>query len=448
MQQNPRMMFGHKLWLLALVMVVLLSEAPAAEGAGGLSLDKAYAPVTPFQGARPVGVDPSTLTGKVMCGYQGWFGAPGDGVNDRWVHYNAGKRFEPGFCTIDLWPDMTEYGKDERFPTEFRHADGRVAEVFSSVNSRSVLRHFEWMQQYGIDGIFLQRFVSGKKSAQSYLHNNTVLKNAREAAAATGRTWALMYDLSGFKAAEGPSSVIDDWKRLEDHGKIRADASYLRHGGKPVVAVWGAGFSSREIRPEVFGEIVDFLKSDPLYGGNCVMLGVPAGWATGTGAAARDEGWKAIYQKADILSPWAVGSYRNQGYEREIAKRANTDLPLTREGKQDYLPVIFPGFSWHNLKKHAGEEASLDAIPREGGKFLWGQARAWKNAGVDMLYVAMFDEIDEGTAIFKCTDDVPVGDSPLLTYQGRPSDHYLWLVGEIGRMVRGEVPPTPALPAR
>ena len=29
----------------------------------------------------PAKVDPSTLTGKVMCGYQGWFNCAGDGAD-------------------------------------------------------------------------------------------------------------------------------------------------------------------------------------------------------------------------------------------------------------------------------------------------------------------------------------------------------------------------------
>jgi len=48
----------------------------------------------------------------------------------------------------------------------------------------------------------------------------------------------------------------------------------------------------------------------------------------------------------------------------------------------------------------------------------------------------MFDEVDEGTAIFKCTNQPPVG--RFCTYEGYPSDHYLTLAGLAGRYLRGE----------
>jgi len=105
--------------------------------------------------------------------------------------------------------------------------------------------------------------------------------------------------------------------------------------------------------------------------------------------------------------------------------------------------VAFPGFSWHNLRP----ESPSNQIPRLKGRFLWSQYLAAREAGATMLYQAMFDEVDEGTAIFKCTNDPPVGASPFIDYEGLPSDFYLRLTGAGGKLLRGEIEPTPEVPA-
>ena len=118
------------------------------------------------------------------------------------------------------------------------------------------------------------------------------------------------------------------------------------------------------------------------------------------------------------------------------------DVVWAREHDIDYMPVIFPGFSWHNLK---GED--LGAIPRLDGRFMWSQVLAAKKEDCGMLYIAMFDEVDEGTAIFKCTNNPPAsGGSKFLTLGGLPSDYYLRLAGEAGKLLRGEIPPSTKLP--
>jgi hypothetical protein len=89
----------------------------------------------------------------------------------------------------------------------------------------------------------------------------------------------------------------------------------------------------------------------------------------------------------------------------------------------------------------------LNAIPRLKGRFFWSQIAAAKRAGADMLYVAMFDEVDEGTAIFKVTNSPPVGEGvQFVTYEGLPSDHYLRLTGFAGKIIRGELTVTDAPP--
>ncbi|MEM7233497.1 MAG: xylosidase/arabinosidase, partial [Planctomycetota bacterium] len=273
---------------LVFVLAVLCSPLPADPPK---TRDEALARLESFRGESAPGVDTTTLNGKVMTGYQGWFNCPKDGSGRGWVHYGRGKRFSPKACTIDLWPDVSELTKEERFATEFRKKDGSAAEVFSSHHPKTVDRHFRWMKEYGIDGAFVQRFAVTTRSTRGFNHCNRVLTSCRAAANRHGRAYAIMYDLSGLGAG-GTQVVIDDWKVLVDRFQFgkHGDKAYLRHRGKLVVAVWGIGFSDG--RKYSLGEcerLIRFLKDDPKYGGNTVMLGVPTYWRTKTRDAVDDE---------------------------------------------------------------------------------------------------------------------------------------------------------------
>jgi hypothetical protein len=117
----------------------------------------------------------------------------------------------------------------------------------------------------------------------------------------------------------------------------------------------------------------------------------------------------------------------------------------------DYVPCVCPGFSWHNLSRFEFPDdiKPSGSIPRQGGKFYWQQIFTAMGAGANKLYIAMFDEVNEGTAIFKCTDNPPVNpDCQFIGMDGRPSDHYLWLTGEASRMLRKEIPLTKRMPER
>ncbi|MFC1652659.1 hypothetical protein ACFL3F_02960 [Planctomycetota bacterium] len=162
-----------------------------------MSMEKVNNAMEPYDGPCVKGVDTSTVLGKVMCGYQGWFRCPGDGSGRGWVHWNGRQGFKPGSCTIDFWPDTRELTDAEKYETSFKHADGSTAYVYSSFDKRPVLRHFKWMQQTGIHGVFVQRFIGTTAKLTSLYGVNQVLKNVREGANTYGRSWALMYDMSG-----------------------------------------------------------------------------------------------------------------------------------------------------------------------------------------------------------------------------------------------------------
>jgi len=86
------------------------------------------------------------------------------------------------------------------------------------------------MKQYGIDGVFVQRFLVELRDPSF----DTVIDHVRQSASATGRAYAVCYDLSGAPQDRMFDILTADWKRLVDEQKVTADDRYLRHNGKPV----------------------------------------------------------------------------------------------------------------------------------------------------------------------------------------------------------------------
>ena len=371
-----------------------------------------------------------SIKNLVMAGYQGWFNTPEDGAGLGWKHFEKEKEFKPGKCTIDLWPDVSEYEKT--YETAFKLPDETPAKVFSSYDASTTDLHFKWMKQYGIDGVFMQRFVVSIRNQKGKDNYNKILNNAVLSAEKYDRAICLMYDLSGMEAGE-EDILIRDWKELCEKYKLvsRNNNHYVYHHGKPLVAVWGIGFNDRrKYGYEQVKKIIDFLKSE----GCSILVGVPTHWRTLTIDAVSDTRLLELVKQADIVHPWLVGRFDNHTYE-PYRKSIEEDIKWCKANGKDYMPVLFPGFSWHNMKK----DAPQNMIPRLGGRFFWQQVKGAVDAGAESLYLAMFDEIDEGTAFFKCTNTPPVGESSFITYEGEAPDHYLWLAGEAAKYLRGEL---------
>lgn len=371
-----------------------------------------------------------SIRNLVMAGYQGWFNTPEDGAGLGWKHFEKEKEFKPGKCTIDLWPDVSEYEKT--YETAFKLPDETPAKVFSSYDASTTDLHFKWMKQYGIDGVFMQRFVVSIRNQKGKDNYNKILNNAVLSAEKYDRAICLMYDLSGMEAGE-EDILIRDWKELCEKYKLvsRNNNHYVYHHGKPLVAVWGIGFNDRrKYGYEQVKKIIDFLKSE----GCSILVGVPTHWRTLTIDAVFDTRLLELVKQADIVHPWLVGRFDNHTYE-PYRKSIEEDIKWCKANGKDYMPVLFPGFSWHNMKK----DAPQNMIPRLGGRFFWKQVKGAVDAGAESLYLAMFDEIDEGTAFFKCTNTPPVGESSFITYEGEAPDHYLWLAGEAAKYLRGEL---------
>ncbi|MBE0654615.1 MAG: hypothetical protein IH594_12500 [Bacteroidales bacterium] len=250
--------------------------------------------------------------------------------------------------------------------------------------------------------------------------------------------------------AEDYQKVIDDWKYLTKKFNLlneKKPKNYLSHNGKPLVAVWGIGFNdNRKYGLEEAKKIIKFLKYDKEYGGAAVQVGVPARWRELGNDAVPDPKLHEIIGMADIVHPWFVGRYRSESEYDAFRELIIEDMRWCNEKDIDYVPTVFPGFSWKNLYPRY----ETDMIPRRKGDFYWRQLSGAIQSGAEMIYVAMFDEIDEGTAIFKCAHKVPVVKPDQVTAggmlnvfvpieEGISSDYYLWLTGQAAKMLRKDM---------
>jgi hypothetical protein len=384
----------------------------------------ATAPIAPPPAVtRPASaVDATTLDGKLMFGYQGWFGCPGDGSPlNSWEHW-----FRRGAATA-----ATELPEGERCQTELTLPDGQRAQLYSAYNPRTVDRHFAWLQQYELPGVFLQRFTVRLDETSVRGFRDGVAGNVRTAAETHGRVFAIMYDITGQPRETVVEAVERDWAYLVDTLRITESPQYLRHHGRPVLALWGLGFRDRAPTPEQAAKLIDFFQNnrDERYRVTLVG-GIPSRWRTLSRDSRTEEAWTEVYRSFDILSPWTVGRFRDdESIDRFYRDEVAPDLIETRRLGLGYMPVVFPGFSWHNMNP----TAPSNPIPRRGGRFFWHQIEQALQAGATMLYGAMFDEVDEGTAMFKLAptrDSVPAG-VPIVTLDADgeqlPSDWYLQL---------------------
>jgi hypothetical protein len=419
--------------------------------------DKAAQKAVPVRESAPGAVVYPEYRNLVMAGYQGWFNTPTDGANRGWHHYDFSPAENPTRATIDFWPDMTEYTKKHLSP--FKMPDGSQTYLYSPYDEESVDLHFKWMQEYGIDGVFMQRFVMEVNNQGGKNHFNKVLQNALKAAKKYNRAIGVMYDLSGCNASQSnnaPAFIESDWLDLQQRfnlGDPAENPTYIWHNGRPLVTIWGVGFNDN--RNYTTANVRDLAAKLKNTHGVSIMLGIPYWWVDFGGDTEKDPALHTLIKDyADVIMPWAVGRYGMNDYGGgRHAEKLVEDIAWCEENNVTYVPLVFPGFSWGNMQNSA-EQARYNQTPRLRGDFLWKQAAGAKAAGAHSLYVAMFDEIDEGTAIYKCANEsnVPVFASGWRKFIGieddLQTDHYLWLVGQAANWFHGASGYNATRPAR
>ncbi|GAB6011735.1 T9SS type A sorting domain-containing protein [Viscerimonas tarda] len=383
----------------------------------------------------------SEFKGKSVAGYQVWF-ATGNATSG-WVHWSPGTPPKSKKVNFEIYPDVTEYDDADLAQTAFANlGNGQPAKLFNSANEGVINTHFKWMRETGIDGVAVQRFLSSIST--SIVNSNQSPSNRiKRAAEANNRIFYICYDISGGKEDTWAEVVKFDWVyNVERNNDLIQSPAYAKVGNKPVVQLWGPGFTGRPGNAEQTIELVNFLQARGCY----VIGGVPTDWRTLTGDS--KPGYAEAYLKFDMLSPWLVGRFKdNAGANSRFNNNMKPDKTLCDAQGVDYMPVIFPGFAWSQWNPGNPNDA-----PRNAGEFLWNQAKNIKALGVESMYFAMFDEYDEGTAIMKAATDwsmIPTDQYFMTTSADGywlSSDFILRTAGAAIDMLKGIRPVTPGVP--
>ena len=356
---------------------------------------------------------PGDVVGKVTVGYQGWFGAAGDGSpQNNWWHWsqNWSQIFSPSNNgESDSWPDVRDY--TTTYQTGFANlGNGQPAKVFSSYDQQTVNAQVSWMQQNGIDTIALQRFNPAPEP-----NRDGVAARVNTGAQTYGLKFYIMYDITGWTTAD--TDLKTDW--TNKMSAYTSSPAYAHQNGKPVVCVWLATSTLSESQ---LLDIVNWLKGQNLY----VIVGVERAWRTDTTKL-------PVYNAANMISPWLIGSVGSVSDADNIYSTYMVpDESYCNSHGLDYQPVVLPG----DLRLHQ----------RVHGNLMWEMFYNAVRLPAQGIYISMYDEYGEGNQIMKTAETqamVPAGAGYVsLDEDGTycTSDYYIRLAGAGDRMFKGLMP--------
>lgn len=370
------------------------------------------------------------VVGKITVGYQGWFAAKGDGSPiDAWWHWTQDWGQLPSSTNngIASWPDVSDY--TNTYATAWSDlGNGQPARLFSSFNDQTVDAQFSWMKQFNLDVAALQRFNPNGIEGPV---RDAITAKVKAAAEKYERKFYIMYDVSGWTNMQ--TQVKTDWTTKMK--VYTSSPAYAKQNGKPVVCIWGFGFSDNN-HPwpaDACLDVINWFKEQGCY----VIGGVPTHWRSQNSDSR--PGFINTYKAFNMLSPWMVGRIGRVSEADNFLTTVNyPDLEFCKKNGIDYQPCVLPG--------------DLQQRQRAHGEFMWRQFYNMTRLGCQGIYISMFDEYNEGNQIAKTAataDQVPAGSGILaLDEDGTAcsSDYYLRLSGDGGKMFKGQIPLTPARP--
>ena len=312
---------------------------------------------------------------------------------------------------------------------EFKYPDG-TAQVYSAYDKSTVMLHFKWMQEYGIDGAFMQRFVGEViDNPDGKDHFDKVLASAMDGSDQYQRAIAVMYDLGGYNPARFEKVVADAQAIYDTYASKRK--YYLHENGKPLIALWGVGFNPAErgYSNEDIQKLSDKLKEV----GYSIMLGVSTYWRAGGGDTYTPgrASLHALIKSVDVIMPWYVGrfndinSYNTGGSDGGFANMVGKDIEWCKnvnesgESKVQYAPHCYVVY---NPKNEKISYSDMNGIGRSTENTVF-MAKNKVTAPTDGW----------------CKSEKELG----ITFEGidddLETDYYLWLTGQAGKMLRKQI---------
>jgi hypothetical protein len=377
-------------------------------------------------------------------GYQAWHSAPDGGVFNQWIHWFDNNIPDAAHIHGDMWPDMSEYPAEDLFNTQMYYQNGQNAKVYSCSRYSTIDLHIKWMKEYGLKGQFFQAQQAAIDNPYILGRTDVITEYIRTACEKYKVKFCMM-PCNNAKTAEQNQNIVSKfinyWKHCVDDLRITESPQYMHQNGRPVIGFWGLGFDNRPMTVAEANEILDFFQNAPeqkyrVY----VMGGVPVSWRSSPKA-----GWDSVFLRLDMISPWrTIFNLTPTAVQNMV-----DDLAYCNQHGLDYNPVVSPGASTMHLND---DEAMRNWKPRNGGHFFWDQVYEVCKMGSKFMYVAMFDEVDEGTAMYKLAasqEQCPAGAGQVpLNEDGYnlPSDWYLRLGTEAQKMLDGTIPLTSVMP--
>ncbi|KAJ9101649.1 hypothetical protein QFC20_005181 [Naganishia adeliensis] len=246
-----------------------------------------------------------------------------------------------------------------------------------------------------------QRFLSEVKNGDDDLRRlrDEVLQLVRASAEAEGRVWTIMYDVSGVQGEDVEKYLKEDLLHLLKDLRVTESPSYAHENGSPVLAIWGMGMANDNHSPASLVRLLEWIQAIAPNGLH-VFAGSPSHWRTRDGDCDPDPNFSEVWRRVQNISPWYVGRFSDVEGANVFRQRMSEDIDFLQKEDaaygihRDYTPVVFPGFSWHNL--HGGPS---NEIPRQGGTFLYHQLYNALGENVSTVYGAMMDEMDESKSV-------------------------------------------------